>query len=94
MARWSELNETWIFTKSAINDNSRFPKRSYSSLEYLNPGLKWVITYEQDGHLEFFENWDGIAEYDSQQEAASVIPDAQAEYLSATNWRIIRHPLN
>ena len=93
MARWSDTQQRWIFTKTSDNDNVRVPKRSFSSLEYLNPDLKWVIAFQEDGHLEFFENWDGVAEYDTQQDAASVIGDAKAEYPDATNWKVMRYPL-
>ena len=93
MARWSETQQRWIFYKAPGNDNIRVPKRSFSSLEYLNPIAKWVIAFQEDGHLECFDNWDGVAEYDTQQDAASVIADAQAEHPQGTEWRVIRHPL-
>jgi hypothetical protein len=93
MAKWSEPQQRWIFSKVAENDNQRVPMRSFSGLMYLDPNMKWVITYKDGGSLEFYEEWAGIAEYDTQLDAASVLKDIKGEYPHATDWKVIRHPM-
>lgn len=93
MAKYLENEKKWVFNKSAINDNSRVPMRSFSGLMYLDPNMKWVITYKDGGSLEFYEEWNGIAEYDTQLDAASVLKNIKGEYPHATDWKVIRHPM-
>jgi hypothetical protein len=93
MARWSKPHQCWIFSKAVNNHNSRIPMRTFSGLMYLDPNMKWVITYKDGGLLEFYEEWNGIAEYDTQLDASSVLEDIKGEYPHATDWKVIRHPM-
>jgi len=93
MARWSETTKKWVFYKAVENDNLKTPAGHFSFMEFLNPKLKWVLTFTQDGHTEYYEEWNGIAEYNSKSEADSVIKDVKYNYPNSTGWKAIRHPL-
>jgi hypothetical protein len=93
MARYDKEEKRWIFYKAVDDGTLSVPKLGMSNLEFCNPKLKSVIVFEQNGHLEYYEDDNGIVEYNSVAEADAAIPSVKEEFPNASNFRRSRWSL-
>jgi len=93
MARYDKDEKRWIFYKAIDDGTLKVPAYGVSHLQFLNPKLKSVIVFEQDGQREYYEDANGIVEYDSVAEADAAIPDLKNEFPNSSNWDSSRWPL-
>jgi hypothetical protein len=94
MARYDKDAKEWIFYKAKDDGTLKVPKLGMSNLEFCNPKLKSVIVLEQNGHREYYEDSNGIVEYNSSVEADAAIPSVKEEFPNASNIRRSRWSLN
>ena len=77
MARYDKDAKEWIFYKAKDDGTLKIPKLGMSNLEFLNPNLKPVIVFEQNGQREYYEDANGIVEFESIAEAEAAIPSVK-----------------
>jgi hypothetical protein len=94
MARYDKDEKRWIFYKAVDDGTLSVPKLGMSNLEFCNPKLKSVIIFEQKGHREYYEDDNGIVEYNSIAEADAAIPTVEQEFPNASNFNSRRWSLN
>ena len=94
MARYDKDAKEWIFYKAKDDGTLKVPKLGMSNLEFCNPKLKSVIVLEQNGHREYYEDSNGIVEYNSVAEAEAAIPSVKEEFPNASNFKWSRWSLN
>lgn len=94
MARYDKEEKRWIFYKAQDDGTLSVPKLGMSNLEFCNPKLKSVIVFEQNGHREYYEDDNGIVEYNSVAEADAAIPTVKQEFPNASNFNSRRWSLN
>ena len=93
MARYDKDAKEWIFYKAKDDGTLKVPAYGVSHLQFLNPKLKSVIVFEHNGHREYYEDANGIVEYNSVAEADAAIPSVKEEFPNASNWKSSRWPL-
>jgi hypothetical protein len=94
MARYDKDEDRWIFYKAIDDGTLKVPKKWMSNLEFLNPNLKPFIVFEQNGQREYYEDANGIVEYNSIPEAEAAIPSVEKEFPNASNFKWSRWSLN